>query len=207
MLSESIMSPPVSLWDERYSAEGYYYGTDPNDFLNEQAHLIVPGGAVLCLGEGEGRNAVHLAGRGYEVTAVDQSPVGLAKAESLAATRGVHVHTVVADLANWPLGRECWDGVVSIWCHLPRALRANVHRQVVEALRPGGVFILEAYTPDQLRFRTGGPTDPELMPTLADLRRELQGLELVVADERERVIHEGSGHDGPSAVVQLVGRR
>jgi SAM-dependent methyltransferase len=201
------MSPPSNHWDERYSAEGYYYGTDPNDFLNEQAHLIVPGGAVLCLGEGEGRNAVHLAGRGYEVTAVDQSPVGLAKAEGLAAARGVRLHTVVADLAKWPVGRECWDGVVSIWCHLPRDLREKVHRQVVEALRPGGVFILEAYTPDQLRFRTGGPTDPELLPTLADLRRELQGLELVVAAERERVIHEGRGHDGPSAVVQLVGRR
>lgn len=201
------MNPPANPWDERYSAEGYYYGTDPNDFLDEQAHCIVPGGAVLCLGEGEGRNAVHLAGRGFEVTAVDQSPVGLAKAERLAAVRGVHVHTVVADLADWPLGRECWDGIVSIWCHLPRVLRAAVHRQVVAALRPGGVFVLEAYTPDQLRFRTGGPTDPELMPTLADLRGELQGLDLVVAAECERVVHEGKGHDGPSAVVQLVGRR
>lgn len=201
------MNPPVIPWDERYSAEGYFYGTDPNDFLDEQAHRIVPGGAVLCLGEGEGRNAVHLAGLGYEVTAVDQSPVGLAKAERLAVGRGVHLHTVAADLAHWPLGRECWDGIVSIWCHLPRALRENVHRQVVAALRPGGVFILEAYRPDQLRLRTGGPSDPDLMPTLADLRRELQGLELVVAAERERVIHEGRGHEGPSAVVQLVGRR
>ncbi|HVN41427.1 MAG TPA: class I SAM-dependent methyltransferase [Steroidobacteraceae bacterium] len=194
-------------WDERYGVEEYYYGVEPNDFLREQSGMLPRGREVLCLGEGEGRNAVFLAALGFTVTAVDQSPVGLGKARALAGSRGVRIDTVVADLANWALGSSRWGGIVSIWCHLPRTLRARVHREVATALEPGGVFILEAYTPAQLKFRTGGPTDPALMPTLEDLREELAGLELVVGHECERVIHEGRGHDGLSATVQVVARR
>jgi len=194
-------------WDERYGDADYYYGTRPNDFLAEQSGRIAPGGKVLCLAEGEGRNAVFLAGLGLDVTAVDQSSVGLEKTRRLATDRRVAVRTVHADLEQWPIPPDAWDAIVSIWCHLPRGLRAKVYRQVVTGLRPGGLLILEAYTPDQLRFGTGGPKDADLMPTLAQLRSELQGLEFDVAVEREREVHEGRGHAGPSAVVQLLARR
>jgi len=197
----------MNQWEERYSADGFFYGSEPNDFLREQVDALPAGCDVLCLGEGEGRNAVFLAGRGFHVTAVDQSGVGLAKARSLAAERGVHIDTAVADLSDWAIDARRWGGIVSIWCHLPRTLRAQAHRQVVAALEPGGAFILEAYVPAQLRFRTGGPSDPELLPTLAELQEELHGLEFEVARECERHVHEGRGHDGPSAVVQLLARR
>ncbi|HQR70161.1 MAG TPA: class I SAM-dependent methyltransferase [Burkholderiaceae bacterium] len=194
-------------WDERYGTEDYYYGTEANEFLREHCAAIRPGGDVLCLAEGEGRNAVFLAGQGLRPVAVDQSAVGLAKAEQLAATRGVHIDTVVADLDGYRIEPQRWDGIVSIWCHLPTALRAAVHRQVVAGLRVGGVFLLEAYTPQQLRYGTGGPSSVDLLPTLDQLRNELQGLELVHAVERDRTVHEGRGHHGPSAVVQVVARR
>ena len=195
-------------WDERYSGEGFFYGTQPNEFLRDHAGALPAGEPVLCLGEGEGRNAVFLAERGFDVTAVDQSSVGLEKAVALAALRGVRIATVVADLADWNLERPGgWGGIVSIWCHLPSALRCRVHRQASAALQPGGVLILEAYTPEQLKFRTGGPADPDLMPTLAQLRGELAGLAFEVAQERQREVHEGRGHEGPSAVVQVVARR
>ena len=195
-------------WNERYAGEGFYYGTQPNEFLRDQAGALPPGQPVLCLAEGEGRNAVFLAERGFDVTAVDQSSVGLQKAAALAEQRGVHISTVVADLADWNLARPGgWGSIVSIWCHLPSKLRSRVHRQASSALQPGGVLILEAYTPEQLKFRTGGPADPDLMPTLAQLRDELPGLAFEVAHECQREVHEGRGHDGPSAVVQLVARR
>jgi SAM-dependent methyltransferase len=197
----------MNTWDERYGDADYYYGTRPNDFLAEQAGRIAPGGKVLCLAEGEGRNATYLAGLGLDVTAVDQSSVGLEKARRLASERGVALRTVLADLDQWPIEPDAWDAVVSIWCHLPRDLRARVHRQVVAGLHPGGLLILEAYTPDQLRFGTGGPKDANLMPTLVQLRSELQGLVFDVAVEREREVHEGRGHGGPSAVVQVLARR
>lgn len=198
------MQPP---WDERYAADSYFYGTEPNDFLRERCIEIPAGGEVLCLAEGEGRNAVFLATQGFRVLAVDQSAVGLAKARRLAAERGVSLQTLATDLEHYRIEPGRWDGIVSIWCHLPPALRAAVHRQVVAGLKAGGVFLLEAYTPDQLRHGTGGPKTVELLPTLAELRRELAGLGFVHAEERERVVHEGQGHQGLSAVVQVVARR
>jgi SAM-dependent methyltransferase len=197
----------VIRWDERYREAGYYYGTAPNEFLQQRAELIRAAGDVLCLGEGEGRNAVFLAEQGYSVVAVDQSAIGLQKAERLAAAKGVHVTTVVADLADYRIEPAGWDGIVSIWCHLPRPLRTDVHRQVVTGLRSGGVLLLESYTPAQLRHGTGGPRTVDLLPTLQELREELQGLKFVHAIECERVVREGKAHTGLSAVVQIVARK
>jgi SAM-dependent methyltransferase len=197
----------MNSWDEKYGAAGHYYGTEPNEFLREHHAVIPAGGRVLCLAEGEGRNAVFLAQQGFEVVAVDQSPVGLRKAGALAAERGVRIETVLADLADYRIESGGWDGIVSIWCHLPQPLRADVHRQVVAGLRSGGVFLLEAYTPAQLGYGTGGPKSVDLLPTLAELRTELDGLDLVHAVEREREVHEGRGHFGLSAVVDIVAVR
>ena len=201
------MNDPAGHWDQRYGAAEYWYGTQPNDFLREQAGALPARGRVLSLGEGEGRNAVFLAARGFEVVALDASAVGLAKAERLARERGERLTTVQADLSDYVIEHDAWDGIVSIWCHLPRAVRARVCGEVVAALRPGGVFLLEAYTPAQLEFRTGGPKTVDLLPTLEALRAELAGLEFDLAVERERDVHEGRAHDGRSAVVQIVARQ
>jgi len=197
----------MNSWDERYGGAVYYYGTEPNEFLRERLAAIPAGGDVLCLAEGEGRNAVFLAQQGYRVIAVDQSSIGLRKAERLAAARGVKIDTVVADLADYRIVPRRWDGIVSIWCHLPPALRSAVYGQAVAGLKPGGVLLVEAYTPEQLRYGTGGPKSAELLPTLAELRSELAGLEFVHAEERVREVREGNGHAGQSAVVQIVGVR
>jgi SAM-dependent methyltransferase len=198
--------PTPTHWDERFSEAGYFYGTEPNDFLRSVAERL-PGDRILCLAEGEGRNAVFLAGRGAQVTAVDASAPGLAKARALAAERGVAVETVQADLDSWPIVPGAWDAVVAIFCHLPPEIRGEVHRRAVAGLRPGGAFVLEAYTPGQLRYETGGPRVEELLMRLADVRAELAGLELEIAREIERDVLEGRGHTGRSAVVQVFGRK
>jgi SAM-dependent methyltransferase len=197
----------MTLWDERYGREGFFYGTEPNEFLRAHTALLPPGGDVLCLAEGEGRNAVYLASMGFKVTGVDGSPVGIAKLRKLAGQRGVHVTGIVSDLAAFPIVPDAWDVIVSIWCHLPAPLRRQVYRASVAGLRAGGLLLLEAYHPRQLEFKTGGPPTAELMATLAELRGELAGLELVEAREIERVVQEGQGHRGMSAVVQVVGRK
>lgn len=197
----------MNSWDERYAPATYFYGTEPNDFLREQAPVIPSGGTVLCLGEGEGRNAAYLAGQGYDVVALDQSAVGLEKAGRLAAAKAVHIQTIVANLDGYRFDAARWDGIVSIWCHLPSAIRSTLHRQMVMGLKPGGVFLLEAYTPRQLRNGTGGPKDVDLLPSLAELRRDLHGMEILLGTELDRVVQEGTGHNGLSAVVQIVARR
>jgi SAM-dependent methyltransferase len=194
------------MWDERYSQAGFVYGTEPNEFLAAAAGHI-PAGPVLSLGEGEGRNAAYLAGLGHRVVAVDQSEVGLAKARRLAADRGLTVETVCADLDGYPIEPGAWAGIVSIFCHLPRRVRVPLHAAAVRGLRPGGVLVLEAYTPNQIARRTGGPKDPDMLPTLAGLTEELAGLEFVHARELDREVREGAYHTGVASVVQVIGRR
>ena len=194
------------MWDERYATDEYLYGTEANAFLTSVIDRIPPG-RVLCLAEGEGRNAVWLAEQGRSVTAVDASPVGLAKARQLAAARGVHIDAVVADLADYPIPADHWDAIVSIFCHIRPDLRLDLHRRSVRGLRPGGVFVLEAYTPAQLRYRTGGPPHEAMLMTLAGLRQELAGLDFVHAVECEREVVEGRLHHGLGAVVQVVAIR
>jgi len=196
----------AEFWNQRYAADGFVYGAEPNDFVAAVAPRLPPG-PVLCLGEGEGRNAVHLASLGHPVTAVDQSEVALAKARKFAAARRVPLETVVADLAAYRIQPGAWSAVVSSWVHLPPALRRSVHAQVVRGLRPGGAFVLEAYTPAQLAHDTGGPRDPALLMTAALLRDELAGLEFEILRELEREIREGSAHTGLAAVVQVLAWR
>ncbi|MDY6902692.1 MAG: class I SAM-dependent methyltransferase [Cyanobacteriota bacterium] len=191
------------MWNERYSQTEYAFGKNPNEFLVEVIQDI-PKDLVLCLAEGEGRNAVYLAQQGCRVTAVDASPVGLKKAQKLAAEGSVEIESIVADLADFIIQPNSWDAIISIFCHLPPNLRANIHRQVVSGLRSGGVFVLEAYTPRQLEFKTGGPPNADLMMELKTLQQELDGLEFRHATEVEREIQEGLFHQGHSAVVQLL---
>ena len=196
----------AAFWNNRFAVPHFIYGETPNAFVAEMAAQI-PGGPVLCLAEGEGRNAVHLATLGHRVTAVDQSEAGLAKARRLAAARGVDIETVLADLGNFTIEPGIWSGIVATFAHLPPAIRHQIHAQAVRGLRPGGVFVLEAYTPAQLAFDTGGPKSPELLMTLAGLRDELAGLELLIGREIEREVIEGKGHTGRGAVVQVFARR
>ncbi len=198
----------ASFWNQRYGAarDNYLYGTAPNEFLAADADRIPPG-PVLCLADGEGRNSVHLAGLGHAVTAVDLSSAGLAKARALADKRGVRLTTVVADLEHYPIAEGAWAGIVAIFMHLPLALRARVLARAAVGLEPGGVFVLECYSPAQLAFNTGGPRDAALLPTLAALREELAGLEFLHGRELERDILEGDGHTGRGAVVQVIARR
>ena len=193
-------------WDQRFRESGYAYGTEPNDFLRASVAKLPPGDA-LCLAEGGGRNAVHLALKGHRVTAQDLSPVGLEKAQQLAQDQGVNLTCVRGDLREFKPEPESVDLVVAIWMHLEPELRALVHRSAVRALRPGGHLILEAYTPEQLRHGTGGPPNPELLITAQQLQNELHGLTWLELQETERRIEEGPLHQGQSAVVQAFGQK
>ena len=197
---------PRNRWDERYAGTDYHFGTEPNGFLRESLDRLPPGRA-LCIGDGEGRNAVFLAENGFAVTAMDASRVGMEKAQRLARDRGVSLETVVSDLRDYAFGHDEWDVIVSIFVHLQPELRHDVHRRVVEALRPGGCFVIEAYTPEQLEYRTGGPPVAELMMTLDTLAADLAGLDFEVGREVVRDVSEGRGHRGRAAVVQVLGRK
>jgi len=197
--------PAPSFWNTRYADPAYVYGTTPNDFLVEQQALLRS--PVLSLAEGEGRNAVHLASLGLDVLGVDLSDVGLAKAERLAAARGVTIRTACVDLATWVPPETQFGGVVSIFAHLPSAVRARLYPLVERALVPGGVLVLEAYHERQLARDTGGPRDRDLLLTADAVRAAFPHLQPLLLREVTREVREGEGHSGEADVVQFVGRR
>lgn len=196
-------------WDQRYSHPAYVYGERPNDYLAQTEKLLRRGSRVLVLGDGEGRNGVFLAGRGHRVTSVDLSEVGVRKARALAAARGVPLDAHVGDLTDW-LGTDPaagpWDGIVSIFCHLPAPVRAQVGRTLGPRLGRRGWLILESFTPAQIQLGTGGPQDESLLLTRERVLTEWPDLLLDVRLV-ERRIFEGMGHQGLSSVIQVLGRR
>ena len=197
---------PKGYWDQRFAAQEFVYGEQANDFLRQHAAGLAPGQA-LCLAEGEGRNAVFLAELGHQVCAQDISPIGLGKAKALALQKGVSITTLCCDLAALELKPNSLDLIAAIWMHVEPELRATVFEQAVEALRPGGHLLIEAYHPQQLEFSSGGPARRELLIEAAQLQQELAALEPLILQEIERTITEGSAHQGQSAVVQFFGRK
>lgn len=195
------------MWNEKYNRDDFLYGTQANDFLKQACQNLPPNQTILCLAEGEGRNAVYLAECGHHVVAVDSSQVGLDKAQTLAAQRGVRIETLCVDLAEFNFQQHTWHVVISIFCHLPPRLRAHVHQQVEQNLANQGLFILEAYAPRQLAFNSGGPKAEDLLVEMEAVKQEFSGLKWLHHAEVEREIYEGSGHTGLGCVTQLIGQK
>jgi 2-polyprenyl-3-methyl-5-hydroxy-6-metoxy-1,4-benzoquinol methylase len=197
-----------AFWDARYATDDYIFGTAPNIFLASQAALIRPGMRVLAVADGEGRNGVWLAERGASVHAIDVSAAALAKAEKLAAERGVALETEQADLLDWAWPEAAYDLVAAIFIQFaPPPARDRIIAGIRRTLKPGGVLILQGYTPKQLEFGTGGPPSAANMYTPEQLRAWFGDWEIVHLAEHESVISEGSHHHGMSALIDLVARK
>jgi cyclopropane fatty-acyl-phospholipid synthase-like methyltransferase len=171
----------------------------------QNAKLLV--GPVLSLAEGEGRNAVFLASLGLDVLGVDGSEVGLAKAQKLAASRGLAIRTEVADLATYEPPKNCYGSVVSISAHLPGNNRKRLHRLVERCLKPGGVMLLEGYAKAQITRTTGGPKDPDMLMARLEIENEFPNCEPILSQEIEREVVEGAFHTGLASVVQFIARK
>ena len=198
----------MSIWNERYAGEEYHFGTEPNAFLLEQQELLRPGMNCLAVADGEGRNGVWLAKQGLTVLSVDSSPVAIAKAQKLAEQRGVTVDFELADLLNWEWGKNRYDVVVAIFIQfVGLGQREQLFASIKHCLKPGGLLLLQGYTPRQLEYRTGGPSQVENLYTEALLRAEFADMEILFLHEHDSVIHEGAGHSGMSALIDLVARK
>ena len=193
------------MWNERYASNEFAYGTEPNSFLVQNATLLTS--PVLSLAEGEGRNAVFLASLGLDVLGVDASDVGLAKAQKLAASRGLAIRTEVADLASYEPPENHFGSVISISAHLPSHLRNRLYPLVELSLRPSGVILLEAYAKSQISRNMGGPKDPDMLMDLAELKQQFPNCEPILAQEIEREVIEGEFHTGLACVVQFIARK
>ena len=194
-------------WDERYAGGSFQFGEAPNLFLLSQAHRLKPGMRALAVGDGEGRNGVWLAEQGLAASSVDWSAVGLAKAAALAARRGVALRTVTADLTRWDWPAASFDAIAWIFVHLPPEDRAIACAGAMRALAPGGLLLMECFTPAQEGRRSGGPKDPSLLWSRALVEAHFAGLEVLELLEGTVLLDEGPRHQGPAEVVRAVLRK
>ncbi len=194
-------------WDQRYSEEGFAYGEQPNAFLHSQRQRLRAGQRALVLGDGEGRNGVWLAEQGLRVTTVDYSAAGVEKSRQLARRRGVEIEALCEDVFQWQWPREAFDVAVLIYLHFPSASRPEVHRRVLEALRPAGLVLVEAFNKDQLDYPSGGPPERDMLFSAAELADDFAAAEIELLEERVVELSEGKYHVGPGAVVRLVAHK
>ena len=203
-----MSQPELERWNQRFSVPDFVFGTAPNKFLAEQAPLLKRGMSALCIADGEGRNSVWLAKQGLQVTAFDFSPVALEKARKLARESAVTVDYRLSTVGDWNYDERRYDAAVAIFIQFsPPEERAKVFAGMVRALKPGGLAIVQGYTPAQLKYNTGGPKQVENLYTEQLLRDSFPGFEILHLGSREEELNEGSRHQGMSAVVDLVARK
>jgi cyclopropane fatty-acyl-phospholipid synthase-like methyltransferase len=195
-------------WETRFSEPGYYFGTEPNVFLKSKAQLLKPGQKALTIADGEGRNGVFLAELGLDVLAVDISPTALAKARALANEHGVMLRTEQADLETWNWPTESFDVVVAIFFQFctPK-VRQQMFEKIKRALKPGGLLLMEGYRPEQLQYKSGGPSKVEQLYTRALLEESFRDFFSLEIEEHDSVLKEGNRHSGMAALIDLVGRK
>lgn len=196
-----------TFWDERYAENGFAYGTEPNVYLQSMVQHLSPGQRVLVIGDGEGRNGVWLATQGLNVVAVDQSNIGLEKAQRLATEKAVSIETVCADLTSWQWPENEYDAVVIIYVHFSPEVRELLHKKVIACLKPGGQLIMESFTPEQLNFSSGGPPVLEMLYTAEMMRNDFNGLDIIQLEECVTELQEGKYHCGEGAVLRLFAKK
>jgi SAM-dependent methyltransferase len=195
-------------WQARFAAAGYLFGTAPNAFLKSQAHLLRKGERALAIADGEGRNGVFLAEQGLDVLSVDFSPLAQEKVHKLAAERGVTLRTEQADIETWIWAPAAFDVVAAIFIQFSKpAERAEIFAGIKHTLKPGGLLLLEGYGLKQLDYKTGGPSDAARLYTRQLLQDAFGDFSALEIREYDSVIHEGEGHGGMSALIDLVGRK
>lgn len=209
----SASTPPAfadaaQTWNKRFSTEDFIFGTEPNEWLREQAHVWQSGQRVLCVADGEGRNSVWLAAKGLRVDAFDIAEVGVAKARRLAVAKGVTVNYTVADCDSFNYESGAYDGVAAIFVQFADpAMRERLFANIKRCLKPGGVLVLQGYTPKQLDYKTGGPPQVSHLYTEAMLRQALADFEVLTLRAYEAELKEGDRHSGMSALIGVVVRR
>lgn len=198
----------AAIWNQRYASEPHLFGQEPNEYLRAQAHHLAPGSRVLCVADGDGRNSVWLARQGLRVDAFDISDVGVGRARQLAAEARVNVDYSVADCDQWPWPTARYDAVVAIFVQFADpAMRERLFAHMAAALKPGGVLVLQGYTPRQLEYKTGGPPILSHLYTPEMIRSAFADLQIIELRDYEAVLTEGTQHHGLSALLGLVARK
>ena len=190
-------------WDEKYSSIEFVYGTEPNTFFKDELDKLKTGN-ILLLGEGEGRNAVYAAVKGWNVDAVDFSIIAKEKALKLAEENSVNINYEISDLSEYKLKSNYYDAAVIIFLHLNPMIRSNVHSKVVDSLIPGGTLILEVYEKEQLGKDSGGPQNIDMLYSKEELKNDFNNMKIIRLEKKFINLNESEQHEGEAVVIRLI---
>ena len=192
------------MWEQRYAEPDYVYGTDPNEIFKQELDKLAPG-KILLPAEGEGRNAVYAAEKGWIVSAFDQSDEGRKKALRLAANRNVTIDYLLRDLETVEYPENYFDAIALVFVHTNAAKRNQIHTNLIRFLKPGGTLILTGYTKEQLQYDSGGPRELSMLFSQEELKDDFSGLHPIFIEQLVTDIKEGEYHRGVASVIRLVG--
>lgn len=191
-------------WNEKFSIDSYLYGKQANEFIAlSSLQLLKANDHVLCLGEGEGRNAVFFATHGYSVDALDASDIGLKKLDSYASEKSVNINTICIDLLDWKPSKK-YQLIASSYLHIHINDREKLFNDIKLSLAEDGYFIGEFFSVNQLKFNSGGPKDKDLLYTIDDFKQGFEGFIIHQLEEIEVELNEGNGHQGPASVIRVI---
>lgn len=189
-------------WNNKFARDGYLYGLKPNTFLASKIKLLKRDSNLLCLGEGEGRNAIFFAKRGFKVTAIDASDIGLEKLENRAKEENLEIQTCCMDLNDWKDDKK-YDVIVASYLHMYKDERAQLFEQIEESLAQDGYFIGEFFSKKQLNYTSGGPKDEDLLYTVDDFKMHFLYCEKDIK-EVVTILDEGKGHQCEACVIRVI---
>lgn len=204
MIDKSMNKFGCKFWDKRYSSIGFVYGTEPNTFFKDELDKLKAGN-ILLLGEGEGRNAVYAAAKGWNVDAVDFSTIAKKKALKLAEENSVSINYEITDLSEYKPKSNYYDAAAIIFLHLNPKIRNVIHAKVAASLKPGGTLILEVYEKEQLGKDSGGPKNIDMLYSKEELKDDFKKMKIIVLGKEIITLNESEQHAGEAVVLRLIG--
>lgn len=201
-----------TMWDVRFSEEGYAYGKEPNEFLKSVIEGYELTGSMLFPAEGEGRNAVYAASQGLDVTAFDISEEGRKKAMKLAAEKNVSIDYEIGNLSDLELSKKKFDSAALIFAHFPVEILTLYHNKIADLIKPGGILILEGFSKSHLPLRldnpaVGGPGNIDMLFSLESIQSDFSNFEVLMHGEVQVELSEGKYHNGTANVIRFIGRK
>ncbi|BAK72092.1 bifunctional 2-polyprenyl-6-hydroxyphenol methylase/3-demethylubiquinol 3-O-methyltransferase UbiG [Arcobacter sp. L] len=190
-------------WNSKFLTEEFFYGLHPNEFLASHLETFKEHKKMLCLGEGEGRNAIFFAKKGFEITAIDASDIGLSKlAKRAEEEEKLNIKTVCLDLNHWEV-TEKYDVIMASYLHMYKNEREILFKKIEDSLNKNGYFVGEFFSTKQLTYNSGGPKDLDLLYTVEDFLNHFDSCKKEVVEELI-VLDEGKGHQGEACVIRVV---
>lgn len=193
-------------WNQRYAETEFVYGAEPNAFFKQFIDEQPKEGSILLPADGESRNGVYAALKGWSVDAFDFSETAREKAFAYAKSKGVHINYSLQEFDSFSAAKQ-YDVVALIYVHMPQDLRKQLHTEIIKAVKPGGFLVLEAFNKNQLNYNTGGPKDVSMLYDEMMLKHDFAALNIISCHAATVVLNEGPFHNGEAAVVRLIARK